>query len=90
MSEVKINKFEKDDCTEMIVFLENLSPELKERFKTIMWWGEEMEREQTTIRLPAELKKKLQQEADKIGISFNEIVIKLLNEGLNSYSVISN
>ena len=38
MSEVKINKFEKDDCTEMIVFLANLSPELKERFKTIIWW----------------------------------------------------
>lgn len=28
-----------------------------------------MEREQTTIRLPAELKEKLQQEADKMGIA---------------------
>lgn len=38
MSEVKINELEKDDCTEILIFLENLSPELKERFKTIMWW----------------------------------------------------
>ena len=51
--------------------------------------GEEVEREQTTIRLPAELKERLQREADKIGVSFNEIVIKLLNEGLNSYSFTS-
>ena len=51
--------------------------------------GEGMEKEQTTIRLPAELKKRLQQEADKIGVSFNEIVIKLLNERLNSYSFTS-
>ena len=28
-----------------------------------------MEREQMTIRLPAELKEKLQQEADKLGLS---------------------
>lgn len=28
--------------------------------------GERMEREQATIRLPAELKKKLQQETDKV------------------------
>ncbi len=48
-----------------------------------------MEREQTTIRLPIDLKKKIQQEADKIGISFNELVIKLLHEGLDSYLVIS-
>ncbi len=33
-----------------------------------------MEREQTTIRLPVELKEKLQQEAFRKGISFNEIV----------------
>lgn len=38
MSEVKINELEKDDCKEMIIFLENLSPELKEKFKTIIWW----------------------------------------------------
>ena len=30
-----------------------------------------MEREQTTIRLTAELKEKLQQEADMLGVSFN-------------------
>ena len=41
-----------------------------------------MEREQTTIRLPAELKEKLQQEADRIGISFNACVITLLRDGL--------
>lgn len=33
-----------------------------------------MEREQTTIRLPVVLKKKLQQEASIKGISFNELV----------------
>ena len=31
-----------------------------------------MEREQTTIRLPAELKEKLQQEADRMGTSYEE------------------
>ncbi|WP_408646997.1 ribbon-helix-helix protein, CopG family [[Clostridium] colinum] len=34
-----------------------------------------MEREQTTIRLPVELKERLQQEALDRGISFNEIMI---------------
>ena len=33
-----------------------------------------MEREQTTIRLPVELKEILQQEANRKGISFNEII----------------
>lgn len=47
-----------------------------------------MEREQTTIRLPAVLKRKLQQEADWLGVSFNEMVIKLLKEGLKSFSEI--
>lgn len=37
------------------------------------------EREQTTIRLPVELKEELQQEADKRGISFNALVLMLLN-----------
>lgn len=37
-----------------------------------------MEREQTTIRLPVELKEKVQQEADKLGISFNAMVLKIL------------
>lgn len=44
--------------------------------------------QQTTIRLPAELKEKLQQEADKLGVSFNELVIKLVRIGLENYSVI--
>lgn len=43
-----------------------------------------MEREQTTIRLPAELKKQIQQEADKEGQSFNTEVIILLRRGLEA------
>lgn len=45
-----------------------------------------MEREQTTIRLPAELKEKLQKQADQIGISFNEMVIKFIHVGMEHYS----
>ena len=41
-----------------------------------------MEREQTTIRLPAELKKRLQQEADRKGQSFNTTVIIAIKKGL--------
>lgn len=41
-----------------------------------------MKKEQTTIRLPAELKKQLQQEADKLGVSFNGLVIDYLWKGL--------
>ena len=41
-----------------------------------------MKKEQTTIRLPAKLKKQLQQEADKLGISFNGLVIDYLWKGL--------
>lgn len=41
-----------------------------------------MERVQITIRLPAELKEKLQQEADHRGDSFNETVIRLLRKAL--------
>ena len=41
-----------------------------------------MEREQTTIRLPAELKEKIQREADRRGDSFNETIIRLLRKGL--------
>ena len=37
------------------------------------------EREQTTIRLPAELKEQLQQEADKRGDSLNGLVVMMLN-----------
>lgn len=39
-----------------------------------------MEREQTTIRLPAELKIKLQQEADKRGESFNGLLLIMINK----------
>ncbi len=41
-----------------------------------------MEREQTTIRLPAGLKEQLQREADRRGISFNALVIILLQKSL--------
>ena len=41
-----------------------------------------MEREQTTIRLPADLKEQLQREADKRGFSFNGLVIEYLRRGL--------
>lgn len=36
-------------------------------------------REQTTIRLPRELKEQLQREAEKKGISFNSMVSMILN-----------
>lgn len=39
-------------------------------------------REQTTIRLPAELKEKLAREAEERGDSFNETVIRLLRRGM--------
>lgn len=38
--------------------------------------------EQTTIRLPVELKEKLQQEAHRLGISFNALVIMFLSKGV--------
>lgn len=44
----------------------------------------QLEREQTTIRLPAELKEKLQREADRIGISLNALILRVLNEERNS------
>lgn len=37
------------------------------------------EREQTTIRLPAELKEKLQMEADRLGMSFNGYLLWLID-----------
>lgn len=43
-----------------------------------------MEREQTTIRLPAELKEQIQRKADGFGISFNSMVITLLRKGLEA------
>lgn len=44
-----------------------------------------MEREQTTIRLPAELKEVLQQEADRMGMSFNALLIMILIEERNRH-----
>lgn len=43
-----------------------------------------MIKEQTTIRLPEELKEKLMKEAQKMGISFNAIVIMFLFRCLES------
>lgn len=40
-----------------------------------------MEREQTTIRLPVELKEKLQQEAAVKGISLNSYILLLIDIG---------
>lgn len=39
------------------------------------------EREQTTIRLPAELKEELQREAERLGISFNAYLMILIDKG---------
>ena len=39
------------------------------------------EKEQTTIRLPKELKEQLQAEADKMGISFNAYILILIDKG---------
>lgn len=39
-----------------------------------------MEREQTTIRLPVKLKELIQQKADKMGISFNALILLILKE----------
>lgn len=43
------------------------------------------EREQTTIRLPKELKNEIQRKADEMGISFNEFVLLSINEYINSH-----
>ena len=39
-------------------------------------------KEQITIRLPVELKEKLQQETDRKGMSLNAVVILLVEKGL--------
>lgn len=44
-----------------------------------------MEREQTTIRLPAGLKGQLQREADRRGISFNALMVMILSEERNRH-----
>ena len=41
-----------------------------------------MNREQTTIRLPAELKEQLQQEAERQEISFNKLVMMAIKSFL--------
>ena len=43
-----------------------------------------MNREQTTIRLPAELLEQLKREADRMGISVNERIVALIIKGLDS------
>lgn len=53
--------------------------------KAARWAAErrlDMEREQVTIRLPAELKELIQQKADMMGISFNALAITLLRKAL--------
>ena len=40
------------------------------------------EREQTTVRLPVDLKEEIQRQADEIGISFNAMLIILARRGL--------
>ncbi len=40
------------------------------------------EREQTTIRLPAELKEALQREADQQGITLHDLIVFILWKGL--------
>ena len=44
-------------------------------------------REQTTIRLPAELKERVQQEAERLGISFNELVMLAINKFIQNYQI---
>lgn len=44
-----------------------------------------MDREQTTIRLPAELKEQIQREAEKVNKSFNNLVEILLNKWVKNY-----
>lgn len=41
-----------------------------------------MKREQTTIRLPVEMKEQIQKQAGQMGISFNAMVLMLIDKGL--------
>ena len=43
---------------------------------------EKQGKEQTTVRLPVELKKAIEKEADKYSVSLNEMINRLLYEGL--------
>ena len=47
-----------------------------------------MDREQTTIRLSAELKEKLQQEADRQGISIRDLIVFILWDYVHSSIVL--
>ncbi len=38
MSDLLINHEELEESEKAIVFLKSLTPEMQERFKTIMWW----------------------------------------------------
>lgn len=42
-----------------------------------------MEKEQTTIRLPVDLKERLQQQADKRGYSLNAFLLIILEQAVN-------
>lgn len=42
-----------------------------------------MKREQATIRLPADLKDRIQREADRRGESFNGMIMIMLNEAMD-------
>ena len=42
----------------------------------------EMYAEQTTIRLPAELKNQLQREADSLGVPLHDLIVFILRKGL--------
>ncbi len=43
----------------------------------------DIKREQTTIRLPAEVKEELQREADKEGLAYNQLILIILKEWLS-------
>lgn len=43
-----------------------------------------MTKEQTTIRLPAELLQQLRKQADEMGVSFNAYVVMALEKGLKA------
>ena len=43
---------------------------------------EKGEKEQTTVRLPVELKEAIEKEADRYSVSLNEMINRLIYEGL--------
>ncbi len=65
-------------------FFAKKTHKMRRRQNRIKKGSENVERTATTIRLPAELKEKLQQEADRLGISFNGLVIDYLWKSLKS------